>query len=253
MLFGYSFLLQFIFGEVKLKLKRIFLFQLFVALFIILFCALGTWQLYRLQWKLELISEITFGLDSTPIRYSNSIKKNYQRVVTDGVYNFKNQIFLYSLNEKGKPGYDVITPFKTIDNEEVLDEQSDLKRNTSPDDLGEELIDNHKIEDEVIENNEPSEPSIDSNEEAKTSVRRLSLFDTLDNQEKMEVSENNEKMEPKIEENINDSIEIDEKNHDLDEKKEFSPEDPVIEEEFNQDAEDEELLDIPTFLRRQAN
>jgi surfeit locus 1 family protein len=120
MLFGYSFLLQFIFGEVKLKLKRIFLFQLFVALFIILFCALGTWQLYRLQWKLELISEITFGLDSTPIRYSNSIKKNYQRVVTDGVYNFKNQIFLYSLNEKGKPGYDVITPFKTIDNEEVL-------------------------------------------------------------------------------------------------------------------------------------
>ena len=27
----------------------------------------------------------------------------------------------------------------------------------------------------------------------------------------------------------------------------------IIEEEFNQDAEDEELLDIPTFLRRQAN
>ena len=60
-------------------------------------------------------------------------------------------------------------------------------------------------------------------------------------------------MEPKIEENINDSIEIDEKNHDLDEKKEFSPEESMIEEEFNQDAEDEELLDIPTFLRRQAN
>jgi len=48
-------------------------------LFILLFCALGTWQLYRLQWKLELISEITFGLDSTPVRYSNSIKKNYQK------------------------------------------------------------------------------------------------------------------------------------------------------------------------------
>ena len=120
MLFGYFFLRLFIFGEVNLKLKRIFLFQLFVALFILLFCALGTWQLYRLQWKLELISEITFGLDSTPIKYSNSIKKNYQRVISDGTFDYKNQIYLYSLNEKGKPGYDVITPFKTIGNEEVL-------------------------------------------------------------------------------------------------------------------------------------
>ena len=43
------------------------------------------------------------------------------------------------------------------------------------------------------------------------------------------------------------------KNHELDENKEFSPEEPIVEEEFNQDHEDEELLDIPTFLRRQAN
>ncbi len=85
-----------------------------------MFCTLGTWQLYRLQWKLELISEINFGLNSSPIRYSNSIKKNYQRVVSEGSYSFKDQIYLYSLNEKGKPGYDIITPFKTINNENVL-------------------------------------------------------------------------------------------------------------------------------------
>ena len=69
---------------------------------------------------MELISEITFGLNSTPIKYSNLIKKNYQRVVSEGSYNFKNQIYLYSLNEKGKPGFDVITPFKTNNNESVL-------------------------------------------------------------------------------------------------------------------------------------
>ncbi len=120
MLYGYSFLLQSIFGEVKLKLKRLFLFQLFVALFITLFCVLGTWQLQRLQWKMELISEITFGLNSTPITYTNSIKKNYQRIVSEGSYDFKGQIYLYSLNDKGKPGFDVITPFKTISNETVL-------------------------------------------------------------------------------------------------------------------------------------
>ena len=87
----------------------------------------------------------------------------------------------------------------------------------------------------------------------ESSVRRLSLFDTLDNQEKIEVPENSIKTEPKIEENINNSIEIDDKNQDFNEKKEFSPEESAVEEEFNQDPEEEELLDIPTFLRRQAN
>ena len=69
---------------------------------------------------MELISEITFGLNSTPITYSNSIKKNYQRVVSEGSYNFKDQIYLYSLNEKGKPGFDVITSLETIGKEVVL-------------------------------------------------------------------------------------------------------------------------------------
>jgi len=69
---------------------------------------------------MELISEITFGLNSTPITYSNLIKKNYQRVVFEGSYNFKDQIYLYSLNEKGQPGFDVITPFETFSKEIVL-------------------------------------------------------------------------------------------------------------------------------------
>ena len=113
-------MLQSIFGEAKLKLKKAFLFQLFVILFVTIFCALGTWQLYRLQWKLELISEITYGLNSSPIEYSTLIKKNYQRVTTKGKFDYDKQIYLYSLNDNGKPGYDVITPFRTNRNENVL-------------------------------------------------------------------------------------------------------------------------------------
>ncbi len=128
MWFGYSFLLQSIFGEANLKLKRTYLFQLFVVLFVTIFCALGTWQLYRLQWKLELISEITFGLDSIPIEYSNSIKKNYQRVSAKGKFNFDKQISLYSLNDNGKPGYDVVTPFRTNKNENVLINRGWIKK-----------------------------------------------------------------------------------------------------------------------------
>mgnify|MGYP001356516175 CR=1 FL=1 len=94
-------------------MKHKLLFNIFVVSFITLFCILGTWQLYRLQWKQDLISQIDRGLKSAPIRYSKDIDKDYQRVILNGEYNFKNQIYLYSLNHKGKPGFDVITPFKT--------------------------------------------------------------------------------------------------------------------------------------------
>ena len=101
-------------------MKKAFLFQLFVILFISIFCALGTWQLYRLQWKLEIINQITVGLNSNSVEYSNLMKKNYQRVNTKGKYIFDEQIYLYSLNDSGKPGYDVITPFRTHKNENLL-------------------------------------------------------------------------------------------------------------------------------------
>ena len=136
-------MLQSIFGEVNLKLKRAYLFQLFVIIFVTIFCALGTWQLYRLQWKLELISEITFGLDSSPIEYSNSIEKNYQRVSAKGKFNFDKQIYLYSLNDNGKPGYDVITPFRTNKNENVLVNRGWIKK-----ELKKNPIINKNIEDE---------------------------------------------------------------------------------------------------------
>ena len=89
-----------------------FLFNIFVITSVILFCILGTWQIYRLDWKKNLIDEIEKGLKSNPISYSKKITKNYQRVNVEGKYILDKQIFLYSLNEQGKPGYDVITPFE---------------------------------------------------------------------------------------------------------------------------------------------
>ena len=77
-------------------MKKLFLFKILVFLFITLFCSLGTWQLYRLQWKNDLISQIDKGLKSTPIKYSKSIKSDYQRVIAEGKYDFKNQIYLYT-------------------------------------------------------------------------------------------------------------------------------------------------------------
>ena len=101
-------------------MKHKLLFNIFVFLIITLFCALGTWQLVRLQWKNNLINQISKGLESSAISYSNKIQTNYQRVYVNGEYDFEKQVYLYSLNEKGEPGYDVITPFKTMNSENIL-------------------------------------------------------------------------------------------------------------------------------------
>ena len=110
-------------------MKHKLLFNFFVFFIITLFCALGTWQLVRLQWKNNLINEIGEGLKSPAINYSNKIQKNYQRVIAEGEYDFEKQIYLYSLNEKGEPGYDVITPFKTLDLKNILINRGWIKAN----------------------------------------------------------------------------------------------------------------------------
>ena len=46
--------------------------------------------------------------------YSKNNVINYQKVKFNGIFDFKKQIFLYSLNNNGVPGFDVITPIKLI-------------------------------------------------------------------------------------------------------------------------------------------
>ena len=94
----------------------------------------------------------------------------------------------------------------------------------------------------------------EKDEEIKPTVRRLSLFDTLEDGE-TEKKENEDsfvvKSEPVFQnENEENNQKNDSKEELLDE--EFSAEESEIDEDFNQEVE-EELLDIPTFLRRQAN
>mgnify|MGYP001181815635 CR=1 FL=1 len=103
-------------------------FNIFVFFSIILFCSLGTWQIYRLQWKLDLVKEIKKGLDSEIIYYSKTNIKNYQKVKFSGIFDFKNQIYLYSLDEKGAPGFDIITPMKINTNEILLVNRGWIKK-----------------------------------------------------------------------------------------------------------------------------
>ena len=91
-------------------MKNKFLFSVFVSFIILALFSLGSWQLYRLNWKLDLISKIENSLKDKPVELSKIIKKNYLRVKTNGIIDFDKQIYLYNLNHSGKPGFEVINP-----------------------------------------------------------------------------------------------------------------------------------------------
>ena len=100
-------------------MKNKFLFSVFVHFIILILLSLGAWQLYRLNWKLDLINEIENSLKNIPIELSKADKKNYLRIKTSGKVDFNKQIYLYNLNENGNPGFEVINPI-VIDNENFL-------------------------------------------------------------------------------------------------------------------------------------
>jgi len=111
-----------------------------------------------------------------------------------------------------------------------------------------------QVDSNVHEENQVFSNSSVVKEEVKSSVRKLSLFDTLEDKNlESEPIENSTsvKSEPVFQN------EILEEDHEITNTKEneneFSDDEgPESEDDFNQENE-EELLDIPTFLRRQAN
>ena len=96
-------------------MKNKFLFSVFVYFIILTLLSLGFWQIYRLNWKLELIEQIENSLKNDPVELFNIEKKNYLRIKTSGDIDFDKQIYLYNLNDAGKPGFEVINPIKIGD------------------------------------------------------------------------------------------------------------------------------------------
>ena len=100
-------------------MKNKFLFSVFVFIFISIFIALGCWQLVRLDWKNELLNKIDVSLKKEPVDLIAKRHEDYLKIKTSGFIDFEKQIYLYSLNEKGVPGFNVINPI-IINNENFL-------------------------------------------------------------------------------------------------------------------------------------
>jgi len=138
----------------------------------------------------------------------------------------------------------------------LLAEKVNIKVNQSLDDVEQIEKSNEldKNDSHIHEENQVFSNSSVPEEEVKPNVRRLSLFDTLEDQssesEPMQKS-TSVKSEPIFQNEIPE--EANEITNNEEGENEFSDDEGSdSEDDFNQETE-EELLDIPTFLRRQAN
>ena len=115
-------------------MKHKFLFSVFVIFFILVFVALGSWQIIRLNWKNNLILEIENSLKNPPVELTNSIVENYLKIKTSGLIDLEKQIYLYNLNDTGTPGFEVINPILINDTNYLINrgwipfEKKTLKR-----------------------------------------------------------------------------------------------------------------------------
>lgn len=100
-------------------MKSKLLFSIFVYFFILVFIGLGSWQLVRLNWKLDLISKIEQSLKKDPVNINQVDRKNFVRIIASGKIDYEKQIYLYNLNDEGKPGFEVINPI-IVENENYL-------------------------------------------------------------------------------------------------------------------------------------
>ena len=94
-------------------------FTIFVYFFILVFLSLGIWQCLRLNWKLNLIDQINSSLNKDPVFFTGSNEANFLTVKFEGTIDYDKQIYLYSLNDDGAPGFDLINPIK-IENKNFL-------------------------------------------------------------------------------------------------------------------------------------
>jgi surfeit locus 1 family protein len=95
-----------------------------VLLFALL-CGLGTWQLNRLQWKLNLIATVNGHLAAPPLRLDQVMamtpdEVQYRRVTLRGRFDHAREAYVFTMGEGGAPLYHVLTPFRSDEGKLLL-------------------------------------------------------------------------------------------------------------------------------------
>jgi len=88
------------------------IFNLFSLIVILILFSLGTWQLYRLQWKENIIKNISESSKLEPALLTINNIQEFKKIKTKGQL-LEQNYFLYQLNDKGKYGFNLISILKT--------------------------------------------------------------------------------------------------------------------------------------------
>ena len=122
---------------------RIKSLDIFFILFIFAVLLLGTWQVFRLNLKNNLISTLENNLKKNSIIFNEDIDKEYTKVLLKKK-DLKSKLFLYHLN-KGEIGFKVIVPYQVNSSLVVLVDKGWIRKDKI------DLIKNTLLNEDVIE------------------------------------------------------------------------------------------------------
>ena len=122
---------------------RIKSLDIFFILFIFAVLLLGTWQVFRLNLKNNLISTLENNLKKNSISFNEDLDKEYTKVLLKKKH-LKSKIFLYNLN-KGEIGFKVIVPYEVNSSLVVLVDKGWIRKDKI------DLIKNTLLNEDVIE------------------------------------------------------------------------------------------------------
>ena len=122
---------------------RIKSLDIFFILFIFAVLLLGTWQVFRLNSKNNLISTLEKNLKKNSISFIEDLDKEYTKVLLKKK-DLKSKIFLYHLN-KGEIGFKVIVPYEVNSSLVVLVDKGWIRKDKI------DLIKNTLLNEDVIE------------------------------------------------------------------------------------------------------
>jgi surfeit locus 1 family protein len=86
---------------------------------------LGTWQLERLSWKLNLIATVDSHMAAAPLSLDQITKLSaeeaqYRRVTLNGRFDHTKEAYVFATAAEGVAVYHVLTPFRTDDGRVVM-------------------------------------------------------------------------------------------------------------------------------------
>ena len=95
-------------------------------------CALGVWQLERLQWKLALIATVSGHMTAAPVSLDQitampADQAQYRRVTLSGRFDHRREAYVFT-TDAGAPVYHVLTPFRSDDGRVLMVDRGEVPK-----------------------------------------------------------------------------------------------------------------------------